>query len=559
MGNLDITVALFFCVIVFITGISFAKTAKNTSSFFAAGGAVPWWISGVSLFMSFFSVGTFVVWGAIAYSDGLVAVSIQATMCVAGLLIGLYLAPKWNQTGALTVAEFISERLGQKLGKIYTVLFLLISMFTAGAFLYPVGKIIQVSTGIPIDTSILVLGFLILVYTAVGGLWAVLVTDVLQFVVLSAAVIIVVPLAFDQIGGVTAFVDKAPEGFFALYNDEYSWAFLAAFLIYNTIYIGGNWAYVQRYTSVASPKDARKVAWLFGALYSISPFIWMLPPMIYRIMQPELSGLDNEGAYLLVSKAVVPAGLLGMILGSMVFATASSVNTTLNISAGVFTNDIYGFFRRHASDKETMHVARISTFLFGILTIAVALLVQRLGGIVEVVLSVAALTGGAMFMPPIWALFSKRQTGFSILATSIVTFSINLFFKMFAEASIGVVLSRTEEMVLGIVGPILMLLAFEIYYVVTGKESAQFEAYESNRLLKERKKQQMNNDASVSATNDRGRTVISYGVLAIGVMIALLGLISEKSVWQVLAIGLAISLSAIFVIYISHKRAQSVS
>ena len=123
-------------------------------------------------------------------------------MCIAGLIIGFYIAPKWQKTKALTAAEFITDRLGYNTQKVYTYLFLLISLFTTGAFLYPVAKIVEVSTNIPIETSIIILGILILIYTAVGGLWAVIVTDVLQFVVLTAAVLIVVPLSLDKIGGI---------------------------------------------------------------------------------------------------------------------------------------------------------------------------------------------------------------------------------------------------------------------------------------------------------------------------------------------------------------------
>ena len=282
-------------------------------------------------------------------------------------------------------------------------------MVTTGAFLYPVAKIVEVSTEIPLMYSIVGLGILITIYTAVGGLWAVIVTDVLQFIVLTAAVLIVVPLAIEKVNGFNTFIQESPEGFFKLVNDEYAWVFIIAMIFYHIVFIGGNWAYVQRYTSVATPKQSRKVAWLFSGLYLVSPVIWMLPPMIYRVINPNLEGLADEGAYLMICKEVLPKGLLGLMLGGMIFATSSSVNTTLNISAGVFTNDIFKRLFKNVSEHATMNVARIATAVFGILTIIIALMVPKMGGIVEVVLSVGALTGGAMFLPPIWAMFSKNE------------------------------------------------------------------------------------------------------------------------------------------------------
>lgn len=109
--------------------------------------------------------------------------------------------------------------------------------------------------------------------------------------------------------------------------------FIIAFGVYNAIFLGGNWAYVQRYASVNSQSSARKVGFLFGGLYVVSAVLWMLPPMIYRIVNPSLSTIDAEGAYLMMCKEVLPAGLLGLMLSGMVFATASSLNATLNISS----------------------------------------------------------------------------------------------------------------------------------------------------------------------------------------------------------------------------------
>ena len=293
-------------------------------------------------------------------------------------------------------------------------------------------KIVEVSTGIPIVTSIISLGILILIYTAVGGLWAVIVTDVLQFVVLTAVVLIIVPLAFDKIGGVDQFIKLSPDNFFNLVNDEYSIAFIIAFGFYNLFFLAGNWAYVQRYTSVATPKDAQKVGWLFGALYVISPLFWMLPPMIYRIINPNLVGAESEGAYLLMCKEVLPAGMMGLMLVGMIFATSSSVNTTLNIAAGVFTNDLFKHFKPHASDAELMRVGKLSTVVLGLITICVALVVPLLGGVVNFVLSLAAVTGGAMFLPPLWTIFSKKQNGTSMLAVTLVSLIITGFFKFLA-------------------------------------------------------------------------------------------------------------------------------
>ena len=552
MNILDYITIILFSIGVLITGVSFSKTGKDMKSFFSGGGNVPWGMSGLSLFMGFFSAGTFVVWGSIAYSYGMVSIIIQLTMAVAGYAVGTWIAPRWHRTHSLTAAEYITSRLGVKTQKTYTYIFLAVSVFTTGSFLYPVAKIVEVTTGIPLTTAIFALGAFSLVYVALGGLRGVVVTDVLQFVILFAAVVIAVPLAFDKIGGVGTFFEKVPEGFFELFEGEYTPGFVIAFAIYNMFFLGGNWAYVQRYTSVKTERDSRKTGWLFGVLYTISPILWMLIPMIYRVYNPSLSGLENEGAYLLMCKEAMPDGLLGLMLGGMIFATASSLNATLNISAGVVTNDIFKRMRPDASEKTLMNVARISTWGFGIMAIIVALLIRSMGGIVNVVISVAALTGVPVYLPVIWSLFSKRQTARTILSATFISLAINLIFK-FVTPHFGLALDRTWEMIVGTAVPVILLAGIEV--VLKAKEfiAPEYMAYISGRNV--RMRQENAGDTEESKRTDRfTQKVLGIGLGLSGVLITVLGFIAEENIVVPVAVGLVVTLIGIYLLILSLRR-----
>jgi len=541
MNTLDYIVIILFTLVIIASGMAFRGGNNNLKTYFAAGGSLPWPISSLSLFMSFFSAGTFVVWGAIAYQYGFVAVSIQLTMCIGGLVVGMFIAPAWRKTGALTAAEFLRKRLGKKTQQFYTYLVLFISLGYTGAFLYPVAKIVHVSTGLGINACIIALGCLIILYTASGGLWAVIVTDVLQFVVLTAAVLIVVPLAIDKVGGLQSFQQSVPPGFFNIVHSEYNWLFLFAFSIYNAIFIGGNWAYVQRYTSVPDQKSAKKVGYLFSLLYLVSPFIWMLPPMLYRVVSSDLSGLENEGAYLLMCEAVLPAGMIGLMLGGMIFATASSVNTTLNLASAIFTNDLFKVFRPKASSQQIMLVAKVATIVFGIGTILVALIVPAAGGIVEVVLSIGAVTGCSLYGPPIWALFSKRHTSSSILWCTIISLLVNLFFKFAAPVLLGFSMSRSAEMLLGAILPFSLLAAYELYacfYVSVSQGYLQYTKVNTKATNEEVEESQTQS----ALENNYGLRVLSYALTAIGVIIGGLGIVAQSNEWLVCGMGLLVVL-----------------
>lgn len=543
----DTIVILVFSAFVMGIGMLFARTGRNLKSFFAGGEAVPWFIGGLSLFMSFFSAGTFVAWGSIAYKHGWVAITIQWTMCIGALITAVYLAPRWKRTGALTAAEFIRERLGPTVQKTYIFIFTLVSVFIKGSVLYPVAKLVSASLDLPLVPCTVGLGLFMIAYTAVGGLWAVMVTDILQFVVLSAAVFILLPLSFNKVGGWEGFTNNIPDDFFNLLNGEYTLGFVAAFVIYHICYIGGNWTMVQRYTSVDSEKSAKKVAFLFAGLYLISPVIWMFPPMIYKAINPALTGLDTENAYLMICKLVLPPGLLGLMLTGMYFSTSASANTALNVVSAVFTNDIYkGMVNPAASDKQLIRVARGSSWFFGLGMIGIALLVPAAGGIVEVVLSISAISGGPLLAPPLWALFSKRLNGKTTLWITGIGLCVNLFFKTLAPLLLNFKLSRGMETIVGVGLPLLLLLAYELWARSRNVVADEYKIY---MLSKDQRKQEAaaadpEEALEIKKQNRFGLQVIAGALLFTAVMLFILSVLTTDGAAVTAGVATVVLISA---------------
>lgn len=526
MGQVDFIVMAVFALLILGIGMMFTRIgSKNSSAFFEAGGATPWWINSISLFISYFSAGTFVVWGSIAYKSGFVANGIQLTMVIGGLLVALFVAAKWKRTGAVTAAEYIGKRLGTKTQQFYTFLIMLHGLFTTASVLYPVGKMVSIATPLSLNTCILIIGGIIVLYTSAGGLWAVLVTDVVQFVILTAAVLIVIPMAFEEAGGVNNFVEQSPPGFFNFFNSEYSFGFFLAFLAYQTVYIGGNWAYVQRYTSVSTERNSKKVAYLFSFLYLVSPFIWMLPPMLYRVVNPDLTGLQPEGAYMMLCQQVLPAGLIGLVLSGMISASASKANTTINMMAIVFAHDVFKkLIRPNASDRSLIAMARVFTVLFGAITIGIAMMVPMIGGIVEMVLSTASIAGGALFAPVIWTLYSKRQTAVSVVSASLCGLIISLALKLFGVEILGHKLSRVWETSLGVGIPVMVLLYWELYYFLAGKTAThQFVPTVAEPSVAITAKDEQSHKQNVF-----GIKTIAASIAVVGAGVAALGIISDK-------------------------------
>ncbi|MBK1876970.1 sodium:solute symporter family transporter [Pelagicoccus mobilis] len=414
-------------------GMVFAKKVKSSKDMFAAGGQSPWWVSGLSGFMTMFSAGTFVVWGGVAYRYGFVAVAINMCYGIAALLVGRFLAAYWRKLGVNSASEFLQLRFGSSIVQFYTWFQGTIGIFAVGGAIYALAKVICALMPLPEghlladpETGLLSVPFtsvalclIVIVITFAGGLWAVLMTDVLQFVILVVSVTFVVPLILIEAGGWDAFVSKAPPGFTSPIAADFTWWFLAGWIIIHFFKIGGEWSFVQRYTCVPTAKDAKKAAYIFGAMYLISPLFWMLPALVFRTIQPDA---DTEQAYILACKLVLPAGMMGLMIAAMASATASAATSQLNVFAAAFTTEVYHrFINKDASETQLVFVGRILTAILGLVVIGGSLLIPRYG-YTSFILDITTLLTGPLVLPTIWGLFSKKIGIKAVWSTTMIGF-----------------------------------------------------------------------------------------------------------------------------------------
>jgi solute:Na+ symporter, SSS family len=441
MQSVDYYVIVLYLIGIVAAGMVFAGRMKSSSEMFSAGGKSPWWVSGLSGFMTMFSAGTFVVWGGIAYRYGFVAVAINMCYGVAALLVGWFVAGRWRALGVSSAADFLQLRFGGPVVQFYTWFQGAVNIGALGGSIYALSKIVTALIPIPaghlladaatghlsVTLTSIAICLLVITITFAGGLWAVLMTDVLQFVILTVSVVFVIPLILGHIGGWDVFIERAPAGFTAFTADDFTWWFLAGWVVIHFFKIGGEWAFVQRFTCVPTSRDAKKSAYLFGAMYLLSPLFWMLPPLVYRVINPDA---DYEQAYILACQTVLPAGMLGLMIAAMASATASMATTQLNVFAGAFTTQVYQrFINRKAVDAQVVFAGRVFTIILGGVVITSALLIPRYG-YTRFILDITALIIGPMVLPTIWGLFSRKiglsavwvTTGVGFLSAFVVKF-----------------------------------------------------------------------------------------------------------------------------------------
>ncbi|MFV0576427.1 MAG: sodium:solute symporter family transporter [Vibrio sp.] len=480
MSILDVIVLVAFLICMIGIGYWSSKRMTNSSEMFSAGGKSPWWMSGISAYMTMFSAGTFVVWGGVAYRLGVVAITVCMSMGVAALIAGYFFAGKWKESGATSAAEFVGEKYGRGVLQMYTWLGIVTRIIGVSVALYSVAVI--VSSLIPVSADnffanadgyfsvnwlIMIVGAVIILYTFMGGLWAVLLTDFTQFVVLMLSVCLILPMIFNLGGGTENILANLPKGHLSFFNSDYTQLFIFGWILIHVFKVGGEWAFVQRHLCVESPKDARKASYLFGTLYIITPILWMLPPIIYSTINPNV---NPEQAYILSAQAVLPMGMLGLVVSSMLAATASMASSELNVFSGALTTEFYGkLINPKADDKKLMHVGRLMTIMLGSMVIVISISIPYLGGAEKLIVSITSLFVGPMVMPTLWALFVNKVTKLHAYLTVVVTASAG-FLLQFEFSKIDWVAANMSVITqaVGLLTPVLMLLLADYWMKTKG-------------------------------------------------------------------------------------------
>ena len=534
MTTPDYLTLLFYLVGLFVISTVSAKRTTNQSDMFSAARKSPWWVSGLSGFMTMFSAATFVVWGGIAYELGLVAVAINTCYGIAALLAGYFVAGRWNRLNISTPAEFVRLRFGKTGLHFFTWIMLFKRILGVSVSLYALSKLLVALIPLDLNWAIILFGSIVILYTMQGGLWAVLMTDVLQFIVLTVLVFMVAVLMIGSVENPANFLTTVPDSFFSPTADKYGWFFLCGWVTIHFFMIGAEWAFVQRFLSVRSPKDARKSAYLFGILYLVTPLFWLLPPLLYR---GEVSGADKEQAYILAAQSVLPPGALGLMIAAMFSATASMVSSQLNVFAGVLTNDFFkALVRPNASDRTLVLVGRVFTCVLGTLLVATAIIVPQLGGAEKLIVTINNLLVVPLYAPALWGLFSRKIGIREMVIVILVSFSVGAVLRfglagnpwivegdtLYALATYLADNTKTVEVLVGVLLPVAMLFAFELL-----KKEHDKVGSEVIRLMSEPAKPDL--EQSTTQFDPFPVQMVVTSVLILGGWMFLLGLWQDES------------------------------
>ena len=429
----DYVIIGFYLVFLVAIGVVFRRMSKDTSDYFRAGGAMPWWITGTSAWIFSFSAWTFTGAAGKVYETGTLVLPVFYATAVALCFVIAFTCLRFRRMRVITWMEAVRLRYGPFSEQFYTWIKLPLLLLFSGVGLNAIGVFMSAVFNIHMNTMLVILGAVVTIVAFAGGSWAVLASDFVQafLIVTITLCTAIMVLARPEIGGLSGLVQKVPSAHFhwgQLARPE----ILAVWLI-STMWLKfsdeNNMERATMYLMTRSDHDARKMVFipLIGTL--LGPLIWFIPAMAATIMHPNLAAefpmlkQPHEAAFLSVAMDVMPRGLLGLLLSAMLGATVTSMDAGLNKNVGIAIRSLYKpVFVPHASEKHLLVAGKICTLLFGAIIISLAIFINsiRQTNLFDFVNQLASYLLMPLALPLIFGLFYKRTPGWSAWSTALV-------------------------------------------------------------------------------------------------------------------------------------------
>ncbi|MEZ4792860.1 MAG: sodium:solute symporter family protein [Gelidibacter sp.] len=457
ISTLDWTIIVFFLLLFAGIGIYVTKQAgKDSKSFFLSDRNMPWWLLGVSMVATTFAADTPNFVAGVIREDGVFGNWIWWSFLLTGMLTVFFYARLWRKSGITTDLEFYELRYSGKSAAflrgfraIYLGVFFNVAIM-ANVCLAAI-KIGHVMFGLSSWEVLLIASPIVVIYSALGGLKGVLLTDFVQFIIAMVgsiwATIYIVNM--PEIGGIQKLLSTpAVASKTAMLPDFSNPELLIPLLIvplavqwwsvwYPGAEPGGGGYIAQRMLAAKDEKHATWATLFFNfAHYALRPWPWIIIGLASIIIYPNIESLQaafpnlnpsfvkNDLSYPAML-TFLPAGLLGIVITSLIAAFMSTISTHLKWGSSYVVNDFYArFVRPESSDKEQVLVGRISTVVMMVLAALLSFVLEEARVGFDLLLSIGAGTGLLFILRWFWS----RINPYSEIAAMVISFIIAVFF-----------------------------------------------------------------------------------------------------------------------------------
>ncbi len=463
---LDLVVLCLYIVAVVAFGCWFVRKSGTTSEFMTAGGALPGWAVGLSIFGTYLSSNTFLGVPGKAFGANWNAFVFSLSLPIAAWVAVKYFVPFYRRSGTTSAYENMETRFGPWARTYAATCYLLTQIARMGSIMFGVAIGLRALTGWELSTIIIITGILVTLYTLLGGIEAVIWTDVTQSIVLMIGALLVLGvLLFDHPEGPAGSIQFAADnGKFSLgsFSPDLTtstfWMVMLYGLFINLNNFGIDQSYIQRYHTTNSEAAAKRSVMLGALLYvPVSLVFFMIgsllfsyyhahPDMLAEVTAQVAAQTGKDAAELSPADIgdkvlphfmthALPSGAAGLIIAAIFAAAMSSVDTSLNSSATVILCDVYKrYINPKADERTSMRVLRISTVLWGIIGTGVALAMIGAASVLDIWWKLSGLFAGGMLGLFLLGLISRKANN-AAAVTGVITGVLVLLWVALSPAS----------------------------------------------------------------------------------------------------------------------------
>ena len=433
---LDLIIIVSYLLGILVIGVLSVRKMRLTSQgYFLAGRSLRWGMVGAALFASNISTIHLVGLAASGYNEGLVWGNFEWMATFTLILLGLVFAPFYFKSRISTLPEFLERRFSPGSRMVLAFMAIVAALFIhIGMSLYAGAAVFKQFFGIDVVTSIFIISVITAIYTVLGGLKAVVVTETIQTAILVLGAIAVTLLAIfalpDQgihnLSQLKAAVK--PEQLSMLQTDNSAGlAWYAVFLGYPILgiwYWCSDQTIVQRVLGAKTQSDAQTGPLFAGLLKILPVFIMVFPGVIGYVLFKDIIGADSNQTLPVLINQLIPTGLKGLISAGLLAALMSTIAAALNSSATLVAVDIVKRFKSSISDEKQVRIGRISAVIVMILAMAWSTQGGRYSSIFEAINAIAAHLAPPITTVFLWGVFWRRGTKQAALTTLIIGFSL---------------------------------------------------------------------------------------------------------------------------------------
>ncbi len=432
--NIDIFIVLVYLAFLMGIGWMFRNYSSSTSDYFRGGGKMLWWMVGSTAFMTALSAMTFTGVMGKALTSGLSIVVIFYANALGYFCNYLFFAAKARQMRVISPIQGIRMRFGRVSEQVFTWATVPSSVLQASLWLNALAIFASAVFDIPISSTIIAAGVIVLLMSLIGGSWAVVASDFLQMIIITVVTFTATLVAIWKAGGVSPILEKGLT-VQPFVGDGYSYGYLFIgwfiCIFIKQFFSTNNMIDSYRYISAKDTKNARKAAILACCLMFIGPFIWFLPAWYVAGHYPDPSswGLEalgskaSDATYYVFVRNEMPLGMIGLMMSAMFAATMSSMDSALNRNAGIFIKNVYEpYLHKNASERSLLIASQIATIVFGLLIIFAGLLMSELKGfgLFDALMLVSTLVAFPVLIPALLCFFIRKTPDWAGWATILV-------------------------------------------------------------------------------------------------------------------------------------------